>query len=123
VRKTVGEDPEKVIVTLSANYLLLQKCEAFLAWRVVKTRDAFDIHSLLSNGAKLDGNLSGHLHDSVRITEFDAESLQARIDRVNTKLCTVELRPVLPAEVFNGLLHEDFKPLRRTLETLFGNWL
>lgn len=123
VRKSVGEDREKVIVTLSANHLLLQKCEAFLARRAVKARDAFDIHLLLSRGAALDDNLTAHLADFIRMREFDAEFLHARIDRVNAKLCTVELRAVLPSELFNGLSQEGFKPLRQALETLFADWL
>lgn len=123
VRHSIGEDQEKVIVTLSANHLLLQKCEAFLGRRVVKARDAFDIHFLLTKGAGLDDNLRAHLADFIHMREFDAEFLHATIDCVNTKLCTVELRTVLPSDQFDGLSQEGFKPLRQALETVFADWL
>jgi Nucleotidyl transferase AbiEii toxin, Type IV TA system len=43
---------------------LLQKAEAFLLRRIVKARDAYDIHVLLQKGAVLNPNLKAHLEDA-----------------------------------------------------------
>ncbi len=48
--KLAGADDKTVIIP-SANYLLFQKCEAFLDRRYTKARDAFDIDVLLQRGA------------------------------------------------------------------------
>ncbi len=80
----------------NANYLLFQKCETFLGRRHVKARDAFDIHLLLSRGAQLDKTLRPHLEDLMAMKELAKESVEARIEAITAKLCTVELRPVLP---------------------------
>lgn len=123
VRRTIAESDQKIVITPSADALLLQKCETFLDRRIVKSRDAFDIDVLLAKGAHLGNNLRAHLHDFIEMRELDSESIRNRIDRVDTKLCTAELRPVLPHALFTTLAQQDFTPLRSSLETAFADWL
>jgi hypothetical protein len=123
VRKKIAESDQKIVITASANSLLFQKCETFLDRRVIKSRDAFDINVLLAKGAKLNGNLKAYLHDFIEMRELDSESIRYRIDRIDTKLCTAELRPVLPDALFTSLSQQLFKPLRLALKTVFADWL
>jgi Nucleotidyl transferase AbiEii toxin, Type IV TA system len=123
VQKAIAGAPEKIVEIPSANYLLLQKCETFLGRRHVKARDAFDIHLLLDRGAELDKNLHAHLEDFVAMREIDQESIETRIQTINAKLCTVELRPVLPQAVFDQLGANEFDTIRRSLRAVFSNWL
>jgi hypothetical protein len=123
VKKTITDAPEITVLTPNANYLLFQKCETFLGRRNVKARDAFDIHLLLSRGAQLDKTLRPHLQDFILISELDEESIKARIEAVSPKLCTVELRPVLPLPLFEQLEKEGFEPIRQSLRTVFSDWL
>jgi hypothetical protein len=113
---------DKAVFVPSENHLLLQKCETFLDRKIVKMRDAFDIDFLLSRQAKLDANLSAHLEDFL-LGEHDSEFIRTRIDSVESKRCTAELRSVLPAEIFEALAKEDFKRLRHSLESVFTRWL
>jgi hypothetical protein len=123
VKQTIADAPEKTVRTPNANYLLLQKCETFLGRRHVKTRDAFDIHLLLSREAQLDRTLRPHLEDLIAMKELDKESIEARIEAVTAKLCTVELRPVLPLSLFEHLEKEGFEAIRQSLRTVFSDWL
>jgi len=123
VKKAIASAPEKIVATPSANYLLFQKCETFLNRRHVKARDAFDIHLLLSRGAHLDKNLQAHLEDSIAMKEIDQESIETRIQNINAKLCTVELRPVLPLAVFEELAKNEFDSIRRSLRVVLAHWL
>lgn len=123
VPRKIADSDQKIVITPSANTLLFQKCETFLARRIVKSRDAFDINVLLSRGAQLDSNLKAHLHDFIESYELDSESIRKRIDRVDAKLGTQELRPVLPDPLFTSLAEHEFKPLRCALETVFADWL
>jgi nucleotidyltransferase AbiEii toxin of type IV toxin-antitoxin system len=123
VRRTIAESDQKIVITPSADALLFQKCETFLDRRIVKSRDAFDIDVLLAKGAHLGNNLRARVHDFIEMRELDSESIRNRIDRVDTKLCTAELRPVLPHALFTTLAQQDFKPLRSSLETVFADWL
>jgi hypothetical protein len=123
VKHTIAGRPEKTVLTLSANYLLYQKCETFLNRRFVKTRDAFDIYLLRSRGAALQKTLHAHLQDFIAIKEFDKDFIDDRIQAVGSKLCTVELRPVLPQMLFKELAREDFESVRRPLRTVFSDWL
>ena len=123
IKKTVGDTPETTVLTPNANYLLFQKCETFLGRRNVKARDAFDIHLLLSRGAKLHKTLRPHLEDFIAMNELDKEFIKARIEAVTSKLCTVELRPVLPPPLFEQLEKEGFEPIRKSLRTVFSDWL
>lgn len=123
VKKTIASAPEKTVVTMSANYLLFQKCETFLDRRRVKARDAFDIHLLLTRGAQLDNNLQAHLEDYIVMKEIEEEGIETRIQNIDTKLCTVELRPVLPQAVFNELAKNEFEAIRRSLRNVFSHWL
>jgi hypothetical protein len=123
VKHIIAEIPEKSVFTPNANYLLYQKCETFLNRRYLKARDAFDIHLLLSRGAVLDKALRPHLEDFLAMKEIDAAVIEARIESVTAKLCTVELRPVLPLSLFEELAKDEFESLRRSLRTVFSDWL
>ena len=123
VQEKIAGESDKTVVTPSANYLLFQKSETFLDRRYTKSRDAFDMDVLLSKGAKLDEILKAHLKDFIQMRELDSESIRSRINSVDSKLCTVELRPVLPNELFTELAKEDFKRLRRALENVYSDWI
>jgi Nucleotidyl transferase AbiEii toxin, Type IV TA system len=120
---TIAGIPDKTVLAPTANYLLFQKCETFLSRRFVKARDAFDIHLLLSRRAALDKTLRAHFEDFLSINEFDAEFIAARIRSITPKLCTVELRPVLPPSAFEELEKQDFLPIHSSLRTIFADWL
>ena len=123
VKKAIANAPEKIVATPSANYLLFQKYETFLNRRHVKARDAFDIHLLLTRGAQLDKNLQAHLEDFIAMKEIDRESIESRIQDINAKLCTVELRPVLPLAIFEELAKNEFETIRRSLRVVLAYWL
>lgn len=123
VQEKIAGDDNKTIDAPSPNHLLLQKCETFLDRRFIKARDAFDIHHLLSKGARLDNNLTAHLEDFLLMHELDKEFIRSRIDRVDPKLCTVDLRTILPPELFEALGKDDFGQLRHSLESVFAKWL
>ena len=123
VKKAIANAPEKIVATPSANYLLFQKCETFLNRRHVKARDAFDIQLLLTRGAHLDKNLQAHLEDFIATKEIDQESIETRIQDINAKLCTVELRPVLPLAIFEELAQNEFEAIRHSLRVVLAHWL
>ncbi len=123
VKKAIAEASEKIVATPNANYLLFQKCETFLGRRHVKARDAFDIQLLLGRGAQLDKNLHAHLEDFVLMREIDQEVIETRIQNIDAKLCTVELRPVLPQAVFDQLGANEFEAIRQSLRAVFSHWL
>lgn len=123
VQKQIGESNGKTVITPSADALLFQKSETFLDRRFVKSRDAFDINVLIGKGATLSGTLKDHLHDFILMREFDSDSIRGRINQVNTRLCTAELRPVLPDALFTSLAQQEFEPLRSALEKVFSDWL
>jgi Nucleotidyl transferase AbiEii toxin, Type IV TA system len=123
VKHSIPSESEKTILSPTANYLLLQKCETFLNRRFVKARDAFDIHLLLQRGAHLDKNLHAHLEDFAAMKEIDSQELSERIQKIGAKLCTVELRPVLPASIFEDLANCAFEPIRQSLRVAFAHWL
>jgi len=123
VKHTIAEIPEKSVLAPNANYLLYQKCETFLNRRYVKARDAFDIHLLLSRGAVLHKTLRPHLEDFISMKEFDEEFIDERIQSVTAKLCTVELRPVLPLSLFEQLAKDEFESIRHSVRTVFADWL
>jgi hypothetical protein len=123
VKHSIAGESEKTVLSPTPNYLLLQKCETFLNRRFVKARDAFDIYLLLQRGAHLDKHLHAHLEDSAAITEIDTEQLADRIRSITPKLCTVELRPVLPAAVFEDLASHQFEPIQQSLRSVFAHWL
>jgi len=123
VQEQIAGERDKTVITPSANHLLFQKCETFLDRRYAKSRDAFDIDLLLIKGAKLGEILKAHLRDFIQMRELDSELIRSRINSVDAKLCTVELRPVLPDQLFTALAKEDFKPLRRSLEHVYSDWI
>ena len=55
--------------------------------------------------------------------EFDAEFIEKRIEGVTAKLCTVELRPVLPLPLFEDLAKDDFESVRRSVRIRTSQWL
>jgi hypothetical protein len=123
VQQRIAGDHQKTIFAPSANYLLFQKCETFLDRRYPKARDAFDIEVLQTKGAQLDDNLKAHLEDFIHTKELDADLIRSRIATIHPKLCTVELRPLLPREMFAELAKYDFKRLRKALEAVFSKWI
>ena len=123
VQEMIAGETDKRVETPSAGYLLLQKCETFLDRQHVKSRDAFDIDILLARGARLDDNLRAHLHDFIKGQEFDSETIRERIEKVDARLCTAELRPILPEEAFTQLARDEFLRLRTALRTVFSDWL
>jgi Nucleotidyl transferase AbiEii toxin, Type IV TA system len=123
VEQRIAGDHQKTVLVPSANYLLFQKCETFLDRRYPKARDAFDIDVLETKGAQLDDNLKARLEDFIQMRELDAAVIRSRIARIDPKLCTVELRPILPQELFAELAKDDFNRLRKALETAFSNWI
>jgi hypothetical protein len=123
VQEIIAGETDKMVLTPSINFLLLQKCETFLERRHIKARDAFDIDVLLSRGAKLGEALSAHLEDFIQMKEFDTKLIRHRIASVDAKLCTAELRPVLPDELFRTFAKNNFSQLRGSLETAFAKWM
>jgi hypothetical protein len=123
VKTTITDTPEITVLIPNADYLLFQKCETFFGRRNVKARDAFDIHLLLSGGAQINKTLRPHLEDFIAMNELDKESIKVRMEALTAKLCTVELRPVLPLALFAQLEKEGFEPIRQSLRTVFSDWL
>jgi nucleotidyltransferase AbiEii toxin of type IV toxin-antitoxin system len=112
-----------VIKSATKELLLLQKAEAFLLRRAVKARDAYDIHLLKGLGTTLGANLRAHLHDTVLANEIDSSTIAGRIDRVDVKLCTLELKQILPPDVYKVLEVAEFEPLRNAVRELYEEWL
>ena len=108
-----------VIKSATKELLLLQKAEAFLLRRAVKARDAYDIYLLKGLGATLSANLRSHLHDTVLANEIDSSTLTNRIDRIDVKLCALELKQILPADVYKRLEVVEFKPLQKAVKELY----
>lgn len=112
-----------VIKSATKELLLLQKAEAFLLRRAIKARDAYDAHLLQSRGARLDTNLRAHLQDTMLANEIDSDTISNRIARIDKNLCRVELKPILPQDVYTALESAEFEPLRNALRELYGEWL
>ena len=121
VNQTLAGTRERTLRTATANYLLLQKCEVFLARRYVKARDAFDI--LLARRASLNTNLKAHLEDFVLLKDLDGEFIEVRIQSIDVRLCTAELRSVLPPALFEELASKQFEPIRDSQRKLFSQWV
>lgn len=107
---------------VSRDQLLLNKAEAFLLRRNLRTRDAYDAMDLLTKGASVTGNLKNHLEDMLH-GEFDADRIRERIKQVDAKRCRAELKDKLPDEVYRNLEELDFQPLRDALAKIFHEWL
>ena len=103
--------------------LLLQKAEAFLLRRIVKARDAYDIDVLLQKGAVLNPNLKAHLEDAMHANEIDGETVSERIALIDTDRCSLELKPILPPEIYTPLEESEFEKLRGAVKKLFEEWL
>lgn len=102
---------------------LLQKAEAFLLRRIVKARDAYDIHVLLQKGAVLNPNLKAHLEDAMHANEIDGETVSERIALIDIDRCSLELKPILPPEIYTPLEESEFEKLRDAVKKLFEEWL
>ena len=46
-----------------------------------------------------------------------------RIDRIDVDLCLLELKPILPPDVYTTLEDAAFEPLRDALKELYEEWL
>jgi|SRR5215467_1745402 len=112
-----------LIKSATKELLLLQKAEAFLLRRIVKARDAYDIHVLLEKGAALNSNLRAHLADAIHANEIDGAAISERLSQIDTERCRVELGPVLPPEVYLPLEEKQFATLRNAAATLYEEWL
>jgi hypothetical protein len=91
--------------------------------KFVKARDAYDIYQLRIKGSALDGNLKGHLNDTLSGHEIEAEDIEKRIALVDDKRCRNELKTLLPSDVFDGLMKEGFQDLRDALRELYRDWI
>ena len=103
--------------------LLLQKAEAFLLRRIVKARDAYDIHVLVRKGASLSTNLRAHLEDAIHANEIDGATISERIALIDVDRCSSELKPILPPEIYAPLEESEFAKLRDAVKQLFEEWL
>jgi Nucleotidyl transferase AbiEii toxin, Type IV TA system len=121
--ESAATDVTAVVRSVSRNFQLLQKAETFLLRRIIKVRDAYDIKQLVKAGAVLDDNLRRHLEDDLRWEEIQSEQISSRIGQIDTRRCTAELAPILPATVFGQLQAEDFASLRNCVRDLFLAWL
>jgi hypothetical protein len=121
--EAVSQNSKATIKSVSRDHQLLQKAEAFMFRRAVKTRDAYDIKILLDSGATLAGELRNHVSDGLLRNELNDDDIAGRIERVTAKLCQAELKGVLPTEVYEPLEQAEFQPLREALKTVFEQWL
>lgn len=117
------KDLSAPVKSATKELLLLQKAESFLLRRNVKARDAYDIHYLGQIGATLNPNLKAHLQDGLMGNEIDATAISDRIKRVDAKLCQLELKNYLRADIYSSLESADFAPLRHALKDLYREWL
>ncbi len=116
-----GESVE--IKSATKELLLLQKAEAFLLRRIVKARDAYDIHVLLQKGALLSPNLRAHLQDAIHANEIDGAVISERLALIDRDRCSLELKPILPPEIYTTLEESAFGKLRDAVKKLFEEWL
>lgn len=124
VHEGITDERETALIpTASRNYLLLQKAESFVSRGIMKTRDAFDIRLLLAQGAKLDAVLKGHLDDALMWREIVREQISERIEKLDTRLCRAELKPVLPEDIYAELERKGFEGLRTAVRSVFAEWL
>jgi hypothetical protein len=112
-----------VIKSATKELLLLQKAEAFLLRRIVKARDAYDIHVLLEKGAVLSPSLRAHLADAIHANEINAAAILERMALIDVELCSLELRLILPPEVYSPLAERRFGRLRDAVTMLYEEWL
>jgi len=86
-------------------------------------RDAYDIHLLEQLRAMLSPNLQAHLQDTVLANEIDSDTISGRIKRIDVDLCRLELKPILPPDVYSPLEEAKSTPLRDALKELYEEWL
>jgi len=121
IESELGESVD--IKSPTKELLLLQKAEAFLLRRIVKARDAYDIHVLFQKGAVLNPNLKAHLEDAMHANEIDGETVSGRIALIDIDRCSLELKPILPPEIYTPLEESKFEKLRDAVKKLFEEWL
>ena len=119
----IDDETIATVKAVSIHYTLLQKAECFLFRPKIKTRDAYDIYSLLKRGATLGGNLKFHLEDSLTAHEVEAEQIETRIAFVDTAHCTHELKTLLSSKEFDAISENGFAVLRDALRKIYGQWL
>ena len=79
--------------------------------RIVKARDAYDTRVLLQKGALLSTNLRAHLQDVIHANEIDGGGISERIALINLDLCSFELKPILPPEIYMPLEESEFRQI------------
>ena len=55
--------------------------------------------------------------------EIDSNTILNRIDRIDVNLCLLELKPILPPDVYAALEDAGFEALRDALKELYEEWL
>jgi hypothetical protein len=91
--------------------------------RIVKARDAYDLHVLLQKCALLSPNLRAHLEDAIYANEIDGAAISERPALIDLDRCSLELKPVLPPEIYMPLEQSEFGELHDAVKKLFEAWL
>jgi hypothetical protein len=55
--------------------------------------------------------------------DLDGEFIEARMQSIDVRLCTAELRSVLPPALFEELASKQFEPIRDSLRKSFSQWV
>jgi len=55
--------------------------------------------------------------------EIDGEAVSERIALIDTDRCSLELKPILPSEIYTPLEESEFDKLRDAVKKLFEEWL
>jgi len=122
--EAVSQNSKTTIKSVSRNHQLLQKAEAFVLRKAVKTRDAYDIKILLDSGATLAGELRNHLSDGLLMNELNDADIADRIERGHRQTVPGQSsRAYCPQRCTNLWRAPNFKPLREALKTVFEQWL
>jgi hypothetical protein len=77
----------------------------------------------LQKGAALNPNLKAHLEDAIHANEIDGEIISERIAQIDIDRCSLELKPILPPEIYTPLEEREFEKLRDSVKKLFEEWL
>lgn len=71
----------------------------------------------------LSTNLRAHLKDAIHANEIDGAVISERLALIDLDLCSLELKPILPPEIYAPLEESEFGKLRDALRKLFEEWL
>jgi hypothetical protein len=55
--------------------------------------------------------------------EMDSHFILDRIEGVDFDRCRLELKPILPPDIYGSLEDVEFEPLRNALKELYQEWL